>query len=241
VGARGFGARRVAGRVADRRRGADDTPAEPFTLSARFAVQAQNAHPIIAGEPNATMGTLDAWALTPADRVRAAIVAGELLGEDSAVERLEGLQESFAAGTPLRADIDDLLTVYTEGPGGLPEASAARLETHHGYFGQVALTHGLDDTDPRREPLVTGGGRLFALLGAIGLGMVVVGVLGLAAFITAIVLLSTRKLKSGLGPVEPGGSVFLEAFALFAGGFMVLMFGVGALSTIDAGRDVADR
>ena len=211
---------------------APPTPAEPFTLSARFAVQAQNAHPIIAGDPDATMTTLDAWALTPADRVRAAVVAGELQGEDRALERLRSLQETFAEGTPLRADVDDLLTVYTEGPDALPESAAERIAAHHGFFGEVALTHGLDDSDPRRAPLVTGGARLFALLSVIGLGLLVVGVLGFAAFITAIVLVSLRKVKSGLDPVEPGGSVFLEAYALFSGGFLLLMLALKPLSKV---------
>jgi membrane protease YdiL (CAAX protease family) len=210
---------------------APPSPAEPFTLSARFAVQAQNAHPIIAGEPEATMRTLDAWALSPADRVRAAVVAGELLSADRAIERLESLREPLA-GTPLRPDVEDLLAVYTEGPDALGEDDADRLRAHHGFFGEVALTHGLDDTDPRRAPLVTGGARLFALLSVIGLGLLVVGVLGFVAFIAAIVLLSMRKLKSGLGPVEAGGSVFLEAFALFAGGFLLLMVGLEPISRV---------
>lgn len=208
------------------------TVAEPFTLSARFAVQAQGLPRAIAGEPNATMKTLDAWAISPADRVRAAIVAGELLGEAEAIDRLGALNEKLPEGSALRADVADLQRVYTDGPDVLDEATKQRLRTNHGFFGEVALTQGLPDTHPDREPLVTGGGRLFALIMGIGFGLILVFLTGFMLFVTAIVLLSMRKIKSGLGPVEPGGSVFLETFALFSGGFLLLVFGVDLLAGV---------
>ncbi len=213
------------------------TPADPFTMSARFAVQAQGMPAWFAGDPQITMDTLDAWAISPENRVRSAIVAGELLGPDApdgAIERLEELEGVFDAQSPLAADVEDLLTVYTVGRDAIDDATAERLKTHHGFFGEVALTTGLDDTDPAREPLITGGGKLAALLLGIGGGLVIVFGVGFCLFIAAIVLISMRKLRSGMGTPEPGGSVFLEAFAIFAGGFLLLMVGLALLSGVVA-------
>lgn len=231
------------------------TPADPFTLSARFAVQSQGMHPAFAGDPELTMETLDAWAVSPENRVRAAIVAGELLGADRALARLEELRDLFGEGTPLARDVGDLIAIYERASADsdsgsdssdstvdraaddstnklIDDASADRLVAHHGFFGQVALTTGLDDTHPDREPLVTGGGKLAALLLGIGGGLVLVFGAGFCLFITAILLISMRKIRSGMGTPEPGGSVFLEAFAIFAGGFLLLMLSLSLLSRV---------
>ena len=205
-------------------------PAEPFTLSARFAVQAKNAPPLIAGDPEVTMSTLDAWALTPESRVRAAVVAGELLGPDRALERLDELSGAFDEGAPLAVDVADLKTIYESGRDAIDDQAAERLRAHHGFFGEVALSHGLDDTHPDRAPLVTGGAKMMGLIFGIAGVVCLVGVTGFVLFIVAIVRLGTGKVRSGMGAPEPGGSVFLEAFAIFAGGFLLLMLVLWVLS-----------
>jgi len=199
--------------------------AEPFTLSARFAVQAQSLPPAFADDPIETMGAIERFAVTPADRVRAAMVAGELLGDDEAISRLDRLDDSLPEGSALHADVTDLLLLYTQGPGALDEQTRDRLRAHHGFFGEVAMTRGLDDSHPDREPLVTGGGRLLAVILGIGLGLLLVFTVGFGLFITAIVLVGMKKIRSGMGDPEPGGSVFLEAFALFVAGFLLLQGG----------------
>jgi membrane protease YdiL (CAAX protease family) len=239
---------------------------DPFSLAARFAVQSQDTPEWFRGEPEVTMQTLDGWAYTPENRVRAAIVAGELIGPERAVERLDELIDestgrggaAFAPDAPLGRDIADLLAIYSqalstqsvdaeapdaEGASGessispvddgvITEASAERLRTHHGFFAEVALTTGLDDSHPDREPLVTGGEKLAAMIFGIGGGLLLVFGVGFCLFIAAIVLISMQKIRSGMGTPEPGGSVFLEAFALFAGGFLLLMLSLGLLANV---------
>ncbi len=201
------------------------SPAEPFTLSARFAVQTQDMPGWFTGKPDEVMPVLDGWATSDADRVRAAIVAGELVGADEAVRRLETLKEDLSDDSPLRGDIDTLLTIYRDG-GQPDEAAAETLKKHHGFFGEVALTHGLPDTDPRRAGLIGGGARLVAVLLGVGALVIAAMTVGLVLFIAALVMLLTGRIRARMPRPEPGGSVFLETYALFAAAFVVLSVGL---------------
>lgn len=201
------------------------SPAEPFTLSARFAVQTQDMPGWFTGEPEEVMPVLDAWAASDADKVRAAIVAGELVGADEAVRRLESLRESLADDSPLRGDIDTLLTIYRD-DGQPDEAAAETLKKHHGFFGEVALTHDLPDTDPRRAGLVGGGARLVGVLLGVGAAVIAAMTVGLVLFVAALVMLLTGRIRTRMPRPEPGGSVFLETYALFAAAFVVMSVGL---------------
>jgi len=205
---------------------------------------------MVAQDPQA-MPMLDRFCVTDADRLRAAVVAGELLGDDAARERLDNLIERLDEGNPVREDAADLRPVYDAGigeamsqdPGGpddetpvgrdfVPEAAAERLVDHHGYYAEVALTHGLPDDHPDRAPLLDGGFALMALalgmFAALGLALVA----GTVLFIVGLVLASTGRLKPRMAVPEPGGSVYLEVFVLFVGGFLALKFGMDALHKV---------
>jgi len=189
----------------------------------------------VAADPTA-IPTLERQARTPADRVRVAIIAGEVLGAEAAIERLGSLEEQFDDASALHRDAELLRRVYEQGPGVLASHERERLRDHHGYFGEVALTHPLAESNPERRDLREGG----VVLAAVLLGVAVLfggGLLaGFGLFITAIVLLSLGKLRRRMPVPQPGGSVYLEVFALFVAGFLVLqMLGVG-LAMI-GGRD----
>lgn len=212
---------------------------DPMSLAGRFAIRSKGLPAGFAGEPGEILKAVDAYARTPEARVRGAIVAAELVGVDEAVDRLEDMRDSFDPDGALAADVEDLLAIYraeaVDGVSGrdvVPESAADRLMTHHGYFGEVALSHGLADSDPAREPLITGGGALLALMMGLLVGLAIVALLGFAAFVTAIVLIGMGKIRPAFAPPEPGGSVFLESFALFAGGFLVLVFGIDLLARV---------
>ncbi|MEM7623325.1 MAG: CPBP family intramembrane glutamic endopeptidase [Planctomycetota bacterium] len=180
---------------------------------------------VIGSDPTA-MTTFDQYAQTDVDRLRAAIVAAEIDGAPAAIERLTALNVELDADDPLALDASRLLVIYAEGmtredPFVTPE-SAARLERHHGYFAEVALTFAADADDPLRRSLRGGGVVLMFTMLAFGTIVVLAILSGFLLFITAVVLLALGKLKPVMPVPAPGGSVFLEVFAVFVLGFLAL-------------------
>lgn len=188
-------------------------------------------------DPNA-MPMLDRYAANDAERTRLIVVEAELNGEEAAQERAEELLDTLDAADPIAEDVRDLETIYTEGPGALPEGAAERLKQHHTYFGEVALSHGLPDTDPVRRALLGGAKKMLVVLGGFGL-IVAFGLLGgCTLFIVMLVLALTGRLRPRMPLPTRGGSVFLEVFALFVGGFLLLQLvtgGIGAYITSKGG------
>jgi membrane protease YdiL (CAAX protease family) len=199
---------------------------DPFTTLGRLFVKMSD---LVRQDPSA-LPTLDRFATGDADRLRAAIVAGELADDEAAAQRLADLLGKLDPADPLAQDAADLLPVYTP-PGDdgeaaegapVPPAIAARLREHHGFFAEVALTHHLPPDNPERAALLTGGATMIAvMMTALGVGALAV-LVGVVLFVVAVVQASRGKMRAALVPPEPGGSVYLEVFALFVGGFLLL-------------------
>ncbi len=203
----------------------------PNTLGRMFIKMSD----LVAHDPQ-TLPTLDRFGATEADRLRAAVVAGEIKGDEEAAERLETLASGPGVSGAIAEDARDLLPIYASGtteesPGRtlVSAEAASRLREHHGYYADVALTRGLPDDHPDRAPLLSGGVALVAIaLGAfavIGLALLAGGVL----LIVWIVQASRGKMRPRMPRPEPGGSVFLEVYVLFVGGFLLLKLVMGAL------------
>ena len=165
---------------------------------------------------------LDGAAQSPLDRFRAAIVAGELLGNQEARTRLVDVDAKLPDDAPLKPDVAALLGVFAQPPQPLDDADAKRLIDRHGWFGQLAAVIGKSDTDPAREKLVGGGATLIAVFGVLGLLAAVAAIAGLGLFITAIVLVATGTLKPRFLPPATGGSVPIEMVCVFMAGFVGL-------------------
>lgn len=163
--------------------------------------------------------SLDPECRTPEDRFRAAIVAGDLLGEDAAKERLEKLQSEPAEDSPLGHDVDTLKAIYA---GSAAPADVDLLVKHHHWFGSLAATYGLSTSDPDRLDVIGGGGKLIFLGAALGLGAGLLFLVWLVLLIVAIVMGAKGKLAPAFRPPAPGGSVAIETVAIFVGGFIVL-------------------
>ncbi len=168
------------------------------------------------------LGAVSVYAKEPADRIRYAILKGELGGGEEALEALGAVV--LLADHPLResltSDLEALRKVYS----GETVTAAEResLEAHHGWFARLALTYGLSDNDPDKAPLIEGARRLAVGYVAFLVVLVVLGLGALVCFVTAIVLLATGRVKRTFRPPLPGGSVYLETFALFLAGFVLL-------------------
>lgn len=176
--------------------------------------------------------------LTNEDRVRNIMLAGEFEGDDAALERLNILRSDlfegyFDSDNPddedpehahdlIHAELNALETIYTVGIDALEENQIKQLQDRYGLIGKVSVTHGLDDTDPLRAPLITGIIPLVLFMILAGLVAVVGPLLGLIILIFGIVQLATGKMKFHNHVPVKGGSVFLETYGLFVAGFLVI-------------------
>lgn len=119
-------------------------------------------------------------------------------------------------------EIDALRTIYALGPDALSGDQAQQLRDRYGYIGQVALTHGLPQTDETRDRLTNRFAPLAVLFLCV-LCVVVIGpLLGLVLLILGIVQYAGGRLRMRARVPRPGGSVYLETYAVFVLGFCVM-------------------
>jgi membrane protease YdiL (CAAX protease family) len=188
------------------------------------------------------------------DQVRTAIISGELEGKDTANARLDDAAEAL---TSLRADLDEqpdderkavelerienlnkdiaaLRLIYNAAnadAANLSTDTRDRLIEQHGYFGKVALAYGLDDADPARAAVRSAGTRtVITLITAFAIGSLAF-LAGIVLFILMVIKLFSRKgIMRAYSPPAFGGSVYLETFVLFLGGFVVISLLGGVLN-----------
>lgn len=176
---------------------------------------------------------------TDEDRIRIIMLTGEFVGDEAAMEKIldfnaETLSADFLdedvhvernTNDLILAELNALETLYTYGIESLEEGQIAQLKARYGLIGKVAMTHGLENDDPQRQPLIDGFGMMvlfFLLVGAVALFG---PLLGLILLIFGIVRLSTGSMKMKSHVPSHGGSVFLETYALFVAGFIALLIG----------------
>ncbi len=179
------------------------------------------------------------------DSLRTAIVAAELTGPTSAIDRLDaverGIEAELAADestlTPEQAeslthDSSLLKAIYGGNLDGLTQDERDGLVTRHGRLGSIALTFGLPASDPVRAALVEGGGTLVAvLLGFLGLILLVIPASLVCATI-AIVRMTKPGKKTAFVPPTPGGSVYIEMLAIFLFSFILLKLAIGLVAAM---------
>jgi len=214
-------------------------PGGLIQIMGRYAVGAPEATRGLGQEfPEATAeqlaGQIDDFAVTPEDRLRAAVVKAELLGPEAALGEIDELLDDLETdedppeyADQLRADAEAVRGLLSGEPDA--PADADGLRERHGWFGDLALTQGLEPDAPAREPVLGKAVQTFsvAIIGIGGFGLLCV--LGFALGITAIVLGLTGKLRRGYAPPSPGGSVYLEVFAIFLLGFLGVSEAAAAL------------
>ena len=217
--------------------------ADTFGLISRFTVKFHHLLMSIDEKEGADaldqagyMDTLDSMTTSPHEMIRAAIVEGELAGEEAAQDRLSGVIIYLAEfGGDMKPEYrqavyeDAHLVARIYDGEELNDNERQRLIDHHGWHGKLVLTYGMDNDDPERAELIGGGGSLIALLVVFGITVILAIVGGLVLLILGIVLLATGKMKMRFRPPAVGGSVYLETFAVFVGMFMVLQLVSGVL------------
>jgi membrane protease YdiL (CAAX protease family) len=172
-------------------------------------------------------------ALTPEDRVRNIMLAGEFVDDQAALNRIDSFRteleyDAIDTMNPripddlILAELNALEIIYTAGIDSLENNQVLQLQSRYGLIGKVAVTHGLDDTDPRRAPLITGIIPLGLFMILAGLVVILGPLLGLIILVFGIVQLSTGRMKFRNHVPAKGGSVFLETYGVFVGGFLII-------------------
>jgi membrane protease YdiL (CAAX protease family) len=163
---------------------------------------------------NQVLRQMELDAHSPEDDIRLAIMAGELVGQESALERLGSL-----AGTELSpdltADAAAARTIYQVGPSALSSEAADRLIRRYGYIGQVALAYGVEPDRQPRKSLVAAAQQFTVRAAAVAAGLVLVGLLSFGLFATAIVLAALGKIRRAYVPDPSVKDIFLEDFAIY--------------------------
>ena len=159
-------------------------------------------------------------ARTPADQLRAVMVYAELYGDAPAQVEQFLVREDLDPA--LRRDAETLRQAYTTEGGPLDPAERQRLLERHGWFAELALSHGKPEAAPDRIKALAPAKRTFVSLIAaavMGIGALALGVgLGLAA----LVRYAQGKLLLRYQRQAQHPPYFLEAFAVYLAGLVVI-------------------
>jgi len=166
---------------------------------------------------------IEEQAKSPVDRLRVAMVAGELAGPEAALKRMADLERESDLPERVAADIAAVRRVLeAERPAELPADLREGLIARHGWFAKLALSRGLDDAAAERAPLVEGGLRVGTIVALLVLILLTVVLAGVGSLATLVILLATGRITRRFVPPLPGGSAFLEVLPVFAGGFLII-------------------
>jgi membrane protease YdiL (CAAX protease family) len=161
---------------------------------------------------------------TDVDRIHVAIIAGEILGKDEAIKRLESINSREAS--ELAKDVASLRTIYSNGAAALDSQSQDRLIQHHDYFGRVALAQGVPANAEPRKSIEAAGVRATLVLGLMGLVFLVLILGGVGFFIAGIALRVKGRIGRAYIPDPAARTVYLEGFAIY---FILFILGFGLL------------
>ncbi len=165
---------------------------------------------------------LERLAVSRTDRVRFAIVMGEVMGKDEAMRRLEAVRKEATPEGELARDIEFLKDGYAKGSGSLSREVREWLIDRHGWFARVAFAYGKPDTSNERQRLVGGiDGPIMVGVASNIVGFVTLGI-GFFCAIRFVQGLRAGEFTDNFDAPAIGGTVYLESFVLFLVGFALL-------------------
>ena len=198
-----------------------DTPSPQLQLIGRCAV---GAKALSKGSANVAdlVKNLDQAIFTPIDEFRAITVIGELEGDAAALDRIDDFEDMHQV-VRLREDVDALRTIYADGPAKLTEHQRQLLIDRHHWFGRLAVSYGLPNTDPVRLEAMRPAGRsvlflvIFFFLGG---GALLTGIV--LAILTIVLTVQRRIVPTYEPPPRSIAGPLVEAFALYLLGMVTL-------------------
>jgi membrane protease YdiL (CAAX protease family) len=197
-----------------------DTPSPQLQLIGRYVVGVQS----LSGDEKlaATMlPQVEQAAANAVDEFRVIPIVGELSGKDAAIARLDAFEKNHHV-VRLREDVDALRVIYTKGADHLTANQSQLLVDRHHWFGKLAISFGLDKEDPTRLAAMQPASRSVIVMALAALGGGVALIAGIVLLIIAIVLLVQRKIVRAYKPPASNSGLFIEAFALYLAGMVVV-------------------
>ncbi len=169
-------------------------------------------------------------------QTRVAILAGELIGAEAALERLRAVETSpQVADDPIHdpAVHDALVRLYEDysadrlGGPSVAEEEREQLRRQLGWLGKLALAPPGSDTPQRQQVIATARRTFYAVIG----GVAAIGLVGLigSVVLVAFVVLLLRGAVSGLQPAPQRSGVYAEGFACWLVLFLALSAVAGLL------------
>lgn len=176
---------------------------------------------------------------TVGQRLRFAIVVGEILGPREALERLDTLRSRVKnAGIVLPerlAEVDELLHgLYArraaDGPEAtLPEPESRQIIEALGWFGELALAPA-DGVNPElRARVLASAGRLFWTFIGLFAGLIALGFAGVILVALIVTLVAIGRMSWGLRPSATAPGIYVETFAVWMIGFMAAAASLSAV------------
>jgi membrane protease YdiL (CAAX protease family) len=171
-------------------------------------------------------------------RLRVAIVAGELSGVAEANKQLAQLRQ-LTAGKKIQPTTEDeslteiLTRLYGSGdgktiqPAAIGEAGQSQLREELGWFGLLALGAPGGDATDRDAALASARRTCVVLLVCVVAGLIL-ALSGFVLLIVLLVLLVNGRLRSHFGP-SSGLGVYVETFALWFALYVLLSYGLSFL------------
>lgn len=220
-----------------------DPGVAPLTVESKVLVMAAEAGAVDAEDLDELLAALEPMAITRAERLRLAIVLADIGRREEALRRLDVLRAEADPGGGIQIDAEWLSALYRDGTEAVPLDAQHALTARHGWFGRLALAHGLSRSDPARRQLVMRLWRIGRFGTGLAIGFGLATLLGIGALALIIVHLrragfdwsgpfergaiSTYDHLAGrmVGPAGGGDAVMLETVALFLVG---LLLAVGA-------------
>lgn len=181
------------------------------------------------------MGAVDKLAKSPGDRLRAAIVSGEIVDRDEALQRIAALRGQAQANPVEKAespavradDLDVLAACYSGGLEKIEAKKRAAFEQRYEWFARLAETYGQPTSDAARWAALGPAIRTMAAAAVMVLLMGGGFLLGLVLLVIGLVLLRLGKLRLAYAAdnaVLPRAdrSPYVEGFAFYIGGYIGL-------------------
>jgi membrane protease YdiL (CAAX protease family) len=160
-------------------------------------------------------------ATDPKSKLRFVSVVGELKGSDAALAELDRWAELMIE-PETKADLATLRTIYRNGPAAAVQHQRDELIRREGWFGNLALSFGLPDSDPGRHDVLQKARGAFLGAATIELSAAFAALVGFVLLILAIIFLATGRIHRYYCPASPRTSAFLESFALYLGGYVLI-------------------
>lgn len=180
------------------------------------------------------------FARSPVDEARVAVLTAEVVTREEGLRQLANAALVLPTKGAEQARIDlELFDELTRGqmPAALQDrAQREAFRDRHGFFADLALSFAHPANDPQRQALLEQARRVYARTTGASLALLAGVIAGGVMFCVGLGLLLAGRITRALTPPTPGGSVYLEAFALFLLAFVGYSLGLGALA--DAGVEV---